>query len=513
MAKRKKKKESGMTALARHEGAKAENKAAKAAVADAERAAAIAHEALQPKTLDALDKCRAAFERDKRPKDAKALEELVEILRCHAERKAEGAIIAPLTVLLDGQALRGLTYVGPISLPEGTWRAFLLPDGICGLLAMVAVDEHRLSALAFVAERLPRTVKPFWPRQRASLPRLHCVSAEEVQRLPLFTTERAQDAQPVLATLDGSPPVFAAPGLPINSSWLLALFDQTGGQSMKPGRGAPWDLQIFIGALIHTPVRARTGHVVTLSFSTDKIVEWIHPEGWTNRARDWGKFTAALESVGSHCIPTSAGMVGLVYARVIPHSWADGRGVVLETRIPRSAAAGARIDWPMLCRYRTESAPLYRAYLSVCAFMDRSAHNGQPLSRQIHPPLFHPDGRKKRRKGGWILRDEASLVVNPMANRVPTLTIEQARIMFGLRDSRTSRMRARRLLEQLEADGIVEVEDLGHGSLRLFAQRCKSKKTFPLGASSGRFKRPRDETPSPSPDLSSGEIRGDQGQK
>ena len=138
--------------------------------------------------------------------------------------------------------------------------------------------------------------------------------------------------------------------------------------------------------------------------------------------------------------------------------------------MPRSAAAGSRIDWPLLCQYGKESAALYRAYLSVCSVLDNSARHGQPLTRQIAAPVIGNDGKRKRRKGGVIVRDPGTLIDNPAAQFVKRLTDADAARFVGFDPaSKQRRHDARRALERLADDSVIEIEHTGGGRFRIFA--------------------------------------------
>ena len=44
-----------------------------------------------------------------------------------------------------------------------------------------------------------------------------------------------------------------------SASWLLDLFDRVGEKTMRQGRGAPWDMRLFVGAMLHLPIAKRDG--------------------------------------------------------------------------------------------------------------------------------------------------------------------------------------------------------------------------------------------------------------
>ena len=304
------------------------------------------------------------------------------------------------------------------------------------------------------------------------MPQLHRTTAQEGRRLHLVTLPEISDLPIVLdrqAYLPGIEPVITR-----CPSWLLWLFDRAGGVSLSQGRGAPWTMRLFIGAWLHLPITDRTGDWKTLRFPRQYIESWLHPDGWkkSNRDRDWHRFPEALWQLNSLYLPVpGVGSVLTAAATVIPESPADP-GVEFTVRIPKSAAHGARLDWPTLTKYGKDSAALYRAYLVAVTMMDRTAHKGAPITRQIGAPILKADGTPKRRKGGRIVRNNKTLIVHPRAGMIPALNDAELTRFIGLdSNKRYNRMRTRRAFERLEADGIIETERTLDGRLRLFGPR------------------------------------------
>ena len=328
--------------------------------------------------------------------------------------------------------------------------------------------KHPLAPL-MLAWIQAQPVEPYQPVQRASLPRVHRTSSDDAQRLgeaelpSWWITDTPAPPQP---TLPGFEP-------DVDSrcpSWLLALYDRAGGESLSQGRGAPWDLRLFVGAMLHLHVGDRDGEWHRLAVPQADVVSWLHPRGWANRRRDWRKLPAALRSMSGLYVPVpGVGDVLLCVASVIPRTPQDP-GVEFTVRVPPSAAAGVRIDWPRLCQYGTESASLYRAYLSVCSVLDHSARRGHPITRQIAAPVLGVDGKPTRRRGGGIVRDPDVLIPNPAARYVPMLSDHDTARFVGFdAASKQRRHDARRALERLEADGVIKVDPAGGGRFRIFA--------------------------------------------
>ena len=331
--------------------------------------------------------------------------------------------------------------------------------------------KHPLAPLVQAWQRRPRPSEPFKPVNRASLPQLHRITAPEGERL--------QAAElPAIYGGGTEPPELWRPGMepeiPGCPSWLLALFEQAGGVSSRQGRGAPWPMHIFIAAFLHLNIGDRNGEWRQLRFSREYVESWLHPDGWDkdNRRKHWHRFPEALHAVDRlRVYVPGVGDVRLVGVDTIPQKPTDAL-VDIRVRIPKTAAHGARIDWPTLCKYRRASSPLYRAYLSVVALMDRTAHKGAPITRQIGTTILKADGTPKRKHGGRIVRDNETLIVHPQAGMVQALSDADLARLIGLDpNKRDNPGRARGAFEQLEADGIFEGEWTKDGKLRAFGPK------------------------------------------
>ena len=296
-----------------------------------------------------------------------------------------------------------------------------------------------------------RATEPYLPAAQGSLPRLNLLRDKHAE-LPDFPTLKGPPRQPYLPGFE--PKIEQCP------SWLLWLFDVAGGDSMSQGRGAPWEMRLFVGALLHLAVGDRDGQWRTILLPTEVVIGWLHPGTWHNRRRDWDKFPAALdtmrERLGYMPIP-GIGSVALVFPSVIPQEPTDPY-VEFTVRIPAAAASGARIDWGRLRRYGKDSAAQYRAYLAITAHLDRSAHKGHPITREIGAPILRPDGTPKRRKGGQLIRSTEELIANPAAQYVPLLTDADLARLVGLdHKDRDQRRKSRRALEHLRRDRVIDL--------------------------------------------------------
>ena len=156
----------------------------------------------------------------------------------------------------------------------------------------------------------------------------------------------------------------------------------------------------------------------------------------------------------------------------IPREWRDGRArVTFTVRAPSGAGPAVPLNWPRLIEYGAESAGLYRGYLAVSSALHRTARRGVPARRLIGAPVLRPDGSKQRRKGGALVRQSgpgAVMVPHPAAVMAPAWTDADAARFVGLDPAhRRNQTRARRVLDRLHDDGVVEVERTARG-VRLF---------------------------------------------
>lgn len=336
--------------------------------------------------------------------------------------------------------------------------------------------KHPAAPLVEAWQSRPRAVEPFRPAMRASLPRFHFLDGDAA-RLPGFAASNAPPPPDQLALPGFEPPLVDCP------SWLLWLYDRAGGESLAQGRGAAWDLHLFVSAFLHLPVAARTGDWRKLTFPVTEAVardwpdpaapsieSWLHPDGWANYRRDWRRLPEALHRMASNLayvpIP-GVGSVAMVFPSAIPET-REHRFVEFTLRVPRAAAAGASVDWQRLRRYRLESAALYRAYLSAAALQDRTAHRGRAITAELGVPLLDRAGKTRRRKGGRVMRSKSERQPNPLARFVRPLTdAELARLIgFDAGDKRR-RHDARKAFERLDADGVLDLRRDGSG-VRLF---------------------------------------------
>lgn len=373
-----------------------------------------------------------------------------------------------------------ITYRPPGSAESDAPRR-VTPESVLEGLRTTAAAKDGRTALSVLWRIAPREVKPFKPVDRVSLPRLHRATDRDVKMLPAFPAAPAAVSQ-VEDGADAWLPGFE-PRVTGCPSWLVHVFDRAGGGLLPGRKGAPLELRLFISALCLVHEHDRVGGVTTMTPSLREVVDWLYPDGWKSRYRDFGLLPAALDRLGSLRIPVGRYLVSVVNAVVVPQVWDPDALVGLEVRIPQSAAQGARLDWNRLRRYGVKSAAMYRGYLALSAAMDGAARRGMPITKMIPAPVLDEHGKPKRRKGGAIIRSTNAWIPNPAAKYAPRWNDwDKARFLGYDPTDRRRRRNAREALERLEGDGVVQLERLPDGTCRLFGP---DGRPVPQGAGGG----------------------------
>ena len=303
--------------------------------------------------------------------------------------------------------------------------------------------------------------EPFSPRQRGSLARLSAIVKDPVFLGSGFPVDVDAPTEPFgqlsLPGLTDTTVVAAC------TSWLLWLFDKAGG-SIAQGSGAPWDMRLWVYAMLHLAVEDRDGLWHTLRFKTEEVIGWLHPDGWTNQRRDWENLPTALNTIRekmSYVPVPGLGTVAMLFPSVIP-SVPSHPLIEFTIRVPFAAANGDRLYWPLLIAYGAESTRLFRAYLAVTAWLGRFAHNGHPITRQIAQPVLGPDGKPLRRKRR-IVRSDTFRKPNFAVRYVEqNLTEHDLSRMIGFDETdRRRRHDARSAFERMDADGVIDLQRSG----------------------------------------------------
>ena len=243
---------------------------------------------------------------------------------------------------------------------------------------------------------------------------------------------------------------------------------------MQRGGVVPWEQHLFTGSLLHLGINDRDGLWHTLEIagkpflSFDMFLDWLLPKGW--QLRDKRKLPEALRRWRRlSTFPLRCG--GEVQIMAVSYS-VEKEMVEIGIRVPAQAAKGDSLDWPALCRYRVESAILYRAYLAACAWIGRSARHGQGITAEIAAPILGADGEPARRKGGQIKRSKTLMIPNPAAKFNPSLSDRDLTRLIGFDpDNRKHRMWSLGAFKRLNSDGVTDLQREGHDRFRLFSPR------------------------------------------
>ena len=417
--------------------------------------------------------------RESRPAGAAANNLLAETLR---EGRREWGMLRRPRVVLDDEPLCAVSPIADLTDTTGREHYTVFKASPLEFVHERWLEHgfrrravHPIVPLVDGWQRRSRDGLEFRPKQRASLPRLHRITAVEVASLPPLLSpfdvnDTAEVHLPVFTPTEGH-------GCP---PWLLSLYDRAGGRVLHQGIGAPWDLRLLVGVFLHLHLHGRDGWTRIMAFPSRYVESWIHPDGWSNRRRDWWRFPEALGRLAtlSQIHIPGHGRFGLVWASGIPATPSDAT-VEFHARVPPSAGPGARLSWYWLCRYGAESASLYRAYLAAVTHLDRCAVRGHPITAEIGAPVVGENGRPKRRRGGAQVRDWTVLVANPLARFVPTLDGADLAGMMGFDPTnRVMRFRARQAFQRLARDGVVELRETGPRHARryqLFGPRSDSQ--------------------------------------
>ncbi len=328
---------------------------------------------------------------------------------------------------------------------------------------------HYAQTLIDMWQRSPRKAEPFVPKNKGSIPRLARVTKGEVDTLPVLPRMYGgADIDESSNQLELLPSAIAPKG---DAFWLVRLFQAVGGTTMRRGKGAPWELRLFIGALLHLGVAQRDGQWHTLDIPTADVIRWLHGDEWQNKRRDWHKLPEALFAIrnGLNAVAVPGiGSVQIMSVPVIPLVPTDPL-VRFAVMVPPSAAHGIKIDWPTMCAYGKVSAPIFCAYLASQAALDVSAHKGSAITRTIGAPVRDADGKTLRRKGR-VKRDHGKQVANPAAQFVRSYSKHDLTRMAGMDPSnKVHRHRALAAFEHLHNDGVIEMHRDGN-HWRIFAR-------------------------------------------
>ena len=336
---------------------------------------------------------------------------------------------------------------------------------------------HPFAPIILAWIQRPKSTNPHIPKQKVNVPSLENMTQNEVSNLCLMDLPQNEQkpTQQLLPGFDG-----------LNSripSWILWLYNQaTGGRNLGRGKGAPWDLHIFVSAIMQLSISDRTGQWFTCKYphfieheddwpdNRMSVERWLFKDGWDpkNKKRYWYKLPEALNSIRNlGYVPIGDYRVQIITPSVIPESM-DARFIEFTIRIPRSASQGARVDFDRLREYRTTGHLTYKAYLTAMALINRSAKNGNGITAEIGKPILDKDGNELYKKNK-LIRSKTEFIENPLKQYVPNLSDKDLAISIGLDpDNRNDRYKARKTFEYINEKGDIDMRNDGTG-IRIFS--------------------------------------------
>ncbi|MDD9981563.1 MAG: hypothetical protein OXU81_09430 [Gammaproteobacteria bacterium] len=315
-------------------------------------------------------------------------------------------------------------------------------------------EEHPLLPLlrAWYYERSVPS-RPFRPGPRASFPRLQNVAKCGGALGYLLGAPRPAGPGGSLPFGGGEAPQFEV----VDScpSWLLELYASCR-HTRVSSRGLPWAFRIVVAALVHLAIADRDGRCRDLSLTVDDVVDWLGVKSggrWTNSGRDYHRLVESLDETQCYRVRVGSELRWLVSGYGVPAEYCADAPCTLKVVVPPGSGHGMRFNWWRFRKEAASSAVRARAYLSLMALLDRSAHKGQPITRLVRPPLKSPKtGLPVRARSGRIMR-AAELVPNPKASLAPYLPSRHAAAFVGLDSTSKNKF-----------DAMAAIQSFGHGT-------------------------------------------------
>ena len=171
----------------------------------------------------------------------------------------------------------------------------------------------------------------------------------------------------------------------------LVAYDAGGASTWKRGRGVPIPPRLFVEALLFCQAESALIEPTLREFAAA-----LWPNGW-ERNKHLPMLSRSLAEVSNYEIPWRDGLWRPVVARWRPFASADlDTPVPFDVRLPYGAGPGARVHRPTLRALGVLSAPVWRLYLSLCAYWDRRGYQDGGWNVRLVPEV-------KRDRDGLIL--------------------------------------------------------------------------------------------------------------
>ena len=290
---------------------------------------------------------------------------------------------------------------------------------------------------------------------------------------------------------EGQLPIFDEHQEKITVPYALQVFDFSGGESLKAGRGAPLALRLHTEALLALPYAHRRGGSVRVNVSLQDLIEWAFgPAESFRMSRQYPRICKALHEVHNLRLAWPDGFWNVVSVRNLPKQDRESR-VRMEIELPPGAVSGAQVHRPTLRKYGLDNVGAYRAWLGCCEYWDtfgthkgRLIHAKRPqVNRDSAGIVTDAQGKALTGKGGVPVRsnwDRRAIPTgqaerNPYADTYPHLNADQvALLVCGPPSKKMTRQAiykrrktAMQTLKDMEADGNLSLEYDGAGGVRI----------------------------------------------
>ena len=290
---------------------------------------------------------------------------------------------------------------------------------------------------------------------------------------------------------EGQLPIFDEYQGKITVPYALQVFDDSGGESLKAGRGAPLALRLHTEVLLALPYAHRRGKSVPVNVSLQDLVKWAFgPAESFRMSRHFPRIYKALNVVHNMRLAWPGGKWNVVTVRNLPNPEWESR-VRMEIELPPGAVSGAQVHRPTLRAYGLDNVGAYRAWLGCCEYWDtfgthkgRLIHAKRPqVNRNSAGIVTDAQGNALTGRGGLPVRsnwDKRAIPTgkaerNPYADTYPFLNADQvALLVFGPPEKKITRQaihnrrkRALNTLTAMETDGNLSLEYDGAGGVRI----------------------------------------------
>lgn len=486
-------------------------------------------EALRAETRVAFERASAAMVSAGRVHDGQHLTYYVALLARLADIVSTGGDIVHCAVPTNNEEwfssyAKPVTKAGDgkktVQTVVGT-ASIIFAGKLCEALADCRVDAAGLSALAFVAARVPVPVRDDVDAQGSPRP-TGILPFGLLPNAPRQSFISVQDRSDALMVLPGRAVDSDLPLLPLDvedaGAPLLRLADAAGVGALQKGRGARMDKRLLFFSLLSMPLADR--HPGGRYDHTRPLRWWVQ-RLYPNRYRPSeaeGQIRAGMRALVDATVKLPSGGE---WIPVVPRQYPDFRNLDsplrLEIALPEDCDHGAALPWRPLIAAGVKSDPAFDLVVGLAYLWDRAkAKNGGYRVYATRPKARrNPDGylldvegniitaraaTPFRKREGTLVWSPGNVPVSdwrhpaaviegverhPRADLVPPLTREgRRRLVFVSTNTpadalrRKQRQRADAAITSYENEGGIVVERLPGGSWRLLQPAPETETQF-----------------------------------